>query len=113
MTKALITGSGGLVGSECVALLCELGWDVIGLDNNLRGHHFLGQAGTVAPTISRLCERHRRYSHHEMDIRNREAIRDLFKRNGRTSSFTRPLSHRTTRPARSPMRISMSMRSAI
>jgi CDP-paratose 2-epimerase len=79
MTKALITGSGGLVGSECVAMLCELGWDVIGLDNNLRAH-FFGQSGSVAPTISLLCERHRRYSHHEVDIRNREAIRDLFKK---------------------------------
>ena len=46
MPKALITGSGGLVGSECADMLCELGWDVIGLDNNMRAH-FFGQAGTV------------------------------------------------------------------
>jgi CDP-paratose 2-epimerase len=78
MPKALITGSGGLVGSECVDMLCQLGWDVIGLDNNMRAH-FFGQAGTVAPTIEHLCNRHARYHHHEMDIRNRAAIRDLYK----------------------------------
>jgi len=79
MPKALITGSGGLVGSECVEMLCELGWDVVGLDNNLRAH-FFGQAGTVAPIIQRLCTGHRRYRHEDLDIRNRAAIRDVFKK---------------------------------
>ncbi len=78
MPKALITGSGGLVGSECVEMLCELGWDVIGLDNNMRAH-FFGRAGTVAPTIEHLCSRHARYRHHEIDIRDRAAIRDIFR----------------------------------
>jgi CDP-paratose 2-epimerase len=58
-------------------MLCELGWDVIGLDNNMRAH-FFGEAGTVAPTIERLSSRHRRYRHHELDIRNRLAIREIF-----------------------------------
>ncbi len=31
--KALVTGSGGLIGSACVDLLCSQGWDVIGIDN--------------------------------------------------------------------------------
>jgi CDP-paratose 2-epimerase len=78
MPKALITGSGGLVGSECAALLCELGWDVIGLDNNMRAE-FFGPAGSVAPSLARLADRHRGYRHQALDIRNRAALRRLFK----------------------------------
>ena len=78
MPKALITGSGGLVGSQCAELLCEAGWDVLGLDNNLRAE-FFGPAGSVAPTIERLCAGQPRYRHIKLDIRDRTAIRDLFK----------------------------------
>ena len=28
--KALITGSGGLIGSECARILCREGWEVVG-----------------------------------------------------------------------------------
>ncbi len=34
--KLLVTGSTGLVGSACVELFTEKGWDVIGIDNNNR-----------------------------------------------------------------------------
>ena len=36
MAVAIITGSTGLVGSEAVNLFCDKGFDVIGIDNNLR-----------------------------------------------------------------------------
>ena len=36
MSLALITGSSGLVGSESVKFFSEKGFDVIGIDNNLR-----------------------------------------------------------------------------
>lgn len=79
MPKALVTGSGGLVGSACVEMLCGLGWDVIGLDNNMRTR-FFGPDGTVAPVIEDLRARLPRYHHHEVDIRDRAAIRDIFER---------------------------------
>jgi CDP-paratose 2-epimerase len=79
MAKALVTGSGGLVGSACVELLSELGWQVLGLDNNLRAQ-FFGPAGTVAPTIDRLVTNCRGYRHYAIDIRDRETIRDLFQK---------------------------------
>jgi nucleoside-diphosphate-sugar epimerase len=43
--KVLITGSGGLIGSECARLLCEEGWSVVGVDNDMRSH-FFGPAGS-------------------------------------------------------------------
>jgi CDP-paratose 2-epimerase len=79
MPKALVTGSGGLVGSACVEMLCGLGWDVVGLDNNMRTR-FFGPDGTVAPVIEELRARLPRYHHNEVDIRDRAAIRDIFER---------------------------------
>lgn len=38
--KILITGCAGLVGSACVELFSEKGWDVVGVDNNGRSMFF-------------------------------------------------------------------------
>src|SRR5690348_13008366 len=76
--KALITGAGGLIGSECTRLLCEDGWDVIGVDNDLR-RWFFGEAGSTEPVINDLRHRYGAYRHFNVDIRDRQAIRDLLK----------------------------------
>ena len=36
MSVVLITGSSGLVGSESVDFFCKKGFNVVGIDNNLR-----------------------------------------------------------------------------
>jgi CDP-paratose 2-epimerase len=74
--KALITGSGGLVGSACSRLLNEAGWEVVGIDNNLR-EHFFGPRGSIGPTVKSLQESFVSYRHCALDIRDREAIRAL------------------------------------
>ena len=51
--KAIVTGSGGLIGSECVRLLCEEGWQVIGVDNDMR-KCFFGPDGSTRPIIAEL-----------------------------------------------------------
>ena len=40
MKKVLITGSGGLIGSEAVEYYCNKGYDVVGIDNNYREYFF-------------------------------------------------------------------------
>ena len=40
MATAIVTGSGGLVGSESVAHLVESGYRVIGLENDMRARFF-------------------------------------------------------------------------
>jgi len=77
--KAIVTGSGGLIGSECVRLLCQEGWDVVGVDNDMR-RAFFGPAGTTRPVINHLVRTLRKYRHNELDVRDRQAIRDLFQR---------------------------------
>jgi nucleoside-diphosphate-sugar epimerase len=38
--KVLITGSGGLIGSSSARKLASQGWDVVGVDNNMRQEFF-------------------------------------------------------------------------
>ena len=67
--KALITGSGGLIGSECARLLIEEGWQVVGVDNDMR-RQFFGEAGTTRPVVEHLLTL-RGYRHFHLDIRDR------------------------------------------
>ena len=57
MSLALITGSTGLVGSEAVNFFCDKGFDVIGIDNNLRKFFF----GTHALSLIHISEPTRPY----------------------------------------------------
>jgi CDP-paratose 2-epimerase len=74
--KALITGSGGLIGSECARFLHEQGWDVIGVDNDMR-QRFFGAHATTGPVVDELRAAFPRYRHQSADIRDRQAMRDL------------------------------------
>jgi len=75
--KAIVTGSAGLIGSECVRLLAGEGWQVIGIDNDMR-QKFFGPQGTTAPMVLELKTSFPAYRHYPLDIRDRQAIRDLF-----------------------------------
>jgi CDP-paratose 2-epimerase len=75
--KVLITGSGGLIGSECVRLLAAEGWSVVGVDNDMR-QQFFGPAGTTQAVVRDLVKTVPGYRHFELDIRNRQGVRDLF-----------------------------------
>jgi CDP-paratose 2-epimerase len=75
--KAIVTGSGGLIGSECVRMLAEQGWEVVGVDNDMRSR-FFGPQGTTHPVVEDLIQSFRGYRHVDMDICDRQGIRDLF-----------------------------------
>ena len=47
MSVVLITGSSGLVGSESVDFFCKKGFNVVGIDNNLRNFFFGKEASTI------------------------------------------------------------------
>src|SRR4051794_33615963 len=76
--KAIVTGSGGLIGSQCARLLAGQGWEVLGIDNDLR-QYFFGPSGSTAANVHSLVEELPRYTHRKLDIRDREAIRELFR----------------------------------
>jgi CDP-paratose 2-epimerase len=69
----LVTGSSGLIGSEVCTHFDRLGWDVHGVDSNQRAV-FFGPAGDTRWNQKRLESTLRRFTHHEIDIRDREGI---------------------------------------
>jgi CDP-paratose 2-epimerase len=71
--KLLVTGSSGLIGSEVVDYFCRLGWQVHGVDNNMRAD-FFGPAGDTRGNQRRLQGLHGNFIHHELDIRVRHAV---------------------------------------
>lgn len=73
MNKLLVTGSSGLIGSEVVAHFDALGWEVHGVDNNLRAD-FFGPAGDTEWNRRRLEATCRRFHHHTLDIRDRARV---------------------------------------
>ncbi len=70
---ALVTGSTGLVGSQTVEQLDRAGWTVHGIDNNMR-REFFGEEGDTSRVLALLRGVTRRYAHHALDVRDREAV---------------------------------------
>jgi CDP-paratose 2-epimerase len=73
MNTVLVTGSSGLIGSEVADYFCRLGWEVHGIDNNMRAN-FFGPAGDTRWNQRRLSSEHPRFHHHELDIRDRPGV---------------------------------------
>jgi CDP-paratose 2-epimerase len=76
MRLALITGSCGLIGSEVAAFFSQSGYQVAGIDNNLRAE-FFGPEGDTQWSLQRLRQRIPGYRHYAVDIRDREAILEI------------------------------------
>lgn len=80
MKQALVTGSGGLIGSEAVRFLIERDFKVIGIDNDMRKYFFGGDASTY-DIFQRLKDDYPdRYIHYSVDIRDREKIEQIFQK---------------------------------
>jgi len=75
----LVTGSGGLVGSEVVELLHNDFDQVYGIDNNQRKILF-GKDGNVNLRIKEIVNKVPNYKHCNIDIRNRKKIFDLIEK---------------------------------
>tara|TARA_B100000575_G_C23125522_1_gene652040 strand:- start:581 stop:1657 length:1077 start_codon:yes stop_codon:yes gene_type:complete len=77
----LITGSDGLVGSECVEFFYKLGFSIIGLDNNYR-EKFFGKDASVLWNRERLKNLYTNYNHYDIDIVNSSKVEAIFKEYG-------------------------------
>jgi CDP-paratose 2-epimerase len=69
----LVTGSSGLIGSEVATHFDALGWHVHGVDNNQRAV-FFGPSGDTRWNQQRLSASLRSFTHHELDIRDRDGV---------------------------------------
>ena len=79
MSLAIITGSTGLVGSEAVNFFHDKGFDVIGIDNNLR-KRFFGESSSTDWVKLKLLKRNKNFKNFKIDIRNLEGLNKLFKK---------------------------------
>ena len=78
--KVLVTGSGGLIGSESVSFFCELGSEVIGIDNDMRSY-FFGKEASTQWNNDRLKNKYNNFSSLKIDIRDKDLMADVFKKN--------------------------------
>ncbi len=86
MSLVIITGSTGLVGSEAVNFFCDKGFDVIGIDNNLR-KFFFGKDGSTIWIKNKLLKRNKNFKNLNLDIRNYEKLQKIFKKYSRNISL--------------------------
>ena len=86
MSLVIITGSTGLVGSEAVNFFCDKGFDVIGIDNNLR-KFFFGKDGSTIWVKNKLLKRNKNFKNLNLDIRNYEKLKKIFKKYSRNVSL--------------------------
>ena len=82
MSVALITGSCGLVGSESSLFFAKKGFDIVGVDNNAR-KFFFGKEGDISWIKRKLKKNIINYYHYNIDVRNFEALKKIFKKYGK------------------------------
>jgi CDP-paratose 2-epimerase len=77
MDIALVTGSAGLIGAEAVRFFSARGFRVVGIDNDMR-RQFFGPDASTAWSRRELEATLPTYTHHALDIRDRERVEPLF-----------------------------------
>lgn len=77
-----MTGSSGLIGSEMASYYCDAGYDVWGIDNDLR-KYFFGNEASTERNKNYLIEKYKKFSHHSIDIRNKDQLNKLFQKAGK------------------------------
>ena len=77
MPIAIVTGSGGLIGSEACKSLDKEGFTVVGVDNDMRAY-FFGKEASTQSNNQQLVETLNNYISRNVDIRDMDAINALF-----------------------------------
>jgi CDP-paratose 2-epimerase len=80
MSVVLITGSAGLIGSEAVEFFANLGYEIVGIDNNMR-QYFFGIDGDTEWNSELLSKKlKKQYTHYSIDIRDSDKINQVFEK---------------------------------
>jgi len=78
MKTVIVTGAGGLIGSESVEFFCKKGFNVVGIDNDNRAY-FFGYEASTKWNIKILSDKYSNFKNYSIDIRNYEEILKVFK----------------------------------
>lgn len=79
MDIAMITGSAGLIGAESVRFFSKKGFNVVGIDNDMR-KVFFGDEASTQWSRKKLESEIKNYIHYNEDIRDKTAIESIFKK---------------------------------
>jgi CDP-paratose 2-epimerase len=82
MSVVIITGSAGLIGSEAALYFAGLGFDVVGIDNDMRREFFGEEASTLWNRQRLESILGAKYRHVNEDIRDYEIINKIFSKHG-------------------------------
>lgn len=82
----VVTGAGGLVGSEAVRFYAPKSECVVGIDNDMRAK-FFGAAASTAWAVRDLRAMFSNYQHHDLDIRDTGGVDGLFASYGHAISL--------------------------
>ena len=77
MKKVIVTGSAGLIGAESVRFFAEKGYEIIGIDNDMRAE-FFGEEASTDWQRRQLEDTIADYKHYSADIRDEEAMMKIF-----------------------------------
>ncbi len=78
MPVAIITGAGGLIGSEAVDHFIGQGFDVVGIENDMRAR-FFGPESSTSHVTQRLVDEHESFKWENVDIRDAAEIMRIFR----------------------------------
>jgi CDP-paratose 2-epimerase len=77
MKTVIVTGSGGLIGSEACKFFDEQGFNIVGIDNDMRSY-FFGEDASTNWNVKKLQQELSNYTHNNVDIRKYEDIERIF-----------------------------------
>jgi len=81
MDTIIITGAAGLIGSEAVKFFAEKGFNVVGIDNDMR-KYFFGEEASTKWVLSELEDNYSNFRNENLDIRDYEGVNIIFKKYG-------------------------------
>jgi CDP-paratose 2-epimerase len=81
---AIVTGSGGLVGSESVEHFVQAGYDVIGIENDLRASFFGASASTAEQTDRLRAAYPGSFASVDLDIRDTDGVEAIFREHAKS-----------------------------
>jgi len=82
VSLVLVTGSAGLVGSESVRFFSKKGFQIVGIDNDMR-KYFFGDEASTKWNKNKLEKEIKDYKHYDVDIRSQESMGKIFKEYGK------------------------------
>ncbi len=77
MSIAIVTGSGGLIGSASVRRFAKEGFTIVGIDNDYRSY-FFGEEASTRWSVERLKSELPNYRHYNTDIRDYNELEKVF-----------------------------------